>query len=105
MLLLEELVVIFGTKKLPPLILKEEDDMSNKYKWLDHSYFDCLHFEWAGTEFEVRVTNEVDDIPDGKLRLEVWTVAYDEDDECIGFGEHVKEKILMDGLTILKKET
>ena len=27
MLLLEELVVIFGTKKLPPLILKEEDDM------------------------------------------------------------------------------
>ncbi len=27
MLLLEELVVIFGTKKLPPLILKEDDDM------------------------------------------------------------------------------
>ncbi len=27
MLLLEELVVIFGTKKLPPLILNEEDDM------------------------------------------------------------------------------
>jgi len=26
MLLLEELVVIFGTKKLPPLILKEDED-------------------------------------------------------------------------------
>ena len=95
----------FTALKKLPLNFKKEDDMSNKYKWLDHSYFDCLHFEWAGTEFEVRVTNEVDDIPDGKLRLEVWTVAYDEDDECIGFGEHVKEKILMDGLTILKKET
>ncbi len=27
MLRLEDLVVIFGTKKLPPLILNEEDDM------------------------------------------------------------------------------
>jgi len=26
MLLLEELVVIFGTKKLPPLILNKEDE-------------------------------------------------------------------------------
>jgi len=26
-------------------------------------YFDCLHFVWQGKEFEVRVTNEVDDIP------------------------------------------
>ena len=43
--------------------------MSKKYKQLDHSYFDCLHFEWDGTEFEVRVTNEVDDIPNGKLRF------------------------------------
>jgi len=78
--------------------------MSKKYKQLNHSYFDCLHFEWGGTEFEVRVTNEVDDIPNGKLRLEVWTVDYDEEDKCIGFGEHIKEKILVDGLKLWIRE-
>ena len=52
-------------------------------------YFDCLHFTYKGQEFEVRVTNDSYDIPDGKLRLEVWTCS--DEDGLIGC---VEEKIL-----------
>ena len=71
--------------------------MSKKYIFDGKGeYFDCLHFVWQGTEFEVRVTNEVDDIPHDKLRLEVWTVLYEDDDvgnpdKLLGFDEFVKE--------------
>jgi hypothetical protein len=74
------------------------------------NYFDCLHFVWQGTEFEVRVTNEVDDIPHDKLRLEVWTVLYEDDDvgnpdKLLGFDDFVKEKMLdMNGLKIVKRK-
>lgn len=55
-------------------------------------YFDCLHFTYKGEDFEVRVTNETDDIPDGKLRLEVWTCS-DEDGLIACLEEKILEEI------------
>jgi len=66
------------------------------------NYFDCMHFNFKGQEFEVRVHNENDDIPEGKLRLEVWTVEYD-NGELVGLGDVVEEKILINGLKIIEE--
>ena len=68
-----------------------------------NSYFDCMHFNFKGQEFEVRVHNENDDIPEGKLRLEVWTVEYN-NGELVGLGDIVKETILLDGLKIIGED-
>ena len=65
-----------------------------------NSYFDCMHFNFKGQEFEVRVHNENEDIPEGKLRLEVWTVQY-VNGELVGLRDVVEEKILINGLKII----
>jgi len=60
---------------------------------IEGDFHKCLHFTHKGQEFEVRITNEYDYCEDNPI-LEVWTVDYDEQGECQGFGELVAEKYL-----------
>ena len=53
----------------------------------------CVQFKHKGQEFEVRITNEYDYCEDNPI-LEVWTVEYNKQGECQGYGELVAEKYL-----------